>query len=104
MEDFAYLTRIHYKAESDSVWGEHEVDYILIMQKDVTCEPNPNEVQSYRYVNQQQLKELLEQGQRGELKVTPWFQIICDNFLFKWWNSLDSLSAFVDTQVVHKMV
>lgn len=29
----AYLTRIHYKAQSDGVWGEHEIDYILFMQK-----------------------------------------------------------------------
>lgn len=28
-----YLTRIHYKAQSDGVWGEHEIDYILFMQK-----------------------------------------------------------------------
>ncbi len=103
MNDFTFLTRIHYRAESDGIWGEHEVDYILIMQKDVVCEPNPNEVKSYRYVNQQQLRELLEQGERGELKITPWFQIICNTFLFKWWDSLDNLSSFVD-QTVHKMV
>lgn len=24
LDDFAYLTRIHYYAESDSVWAEHE--------------------------------------------------------------------------------
>lgn len=28
-----YLTRIHYKAQSDGVWGEHEIDYILFVQK-----------------------------------------------------------------------
>lgn len=28
-----YLTRIHYKAQSDGVWGEHEIDYILFLQK-----------------------------------------------------------------------
>lgn len=31
-----YLTRIHYKAQSDGVWGEHEIDYILFLQKVAT--------------------------------------------------------------------
>ena len=74
------------------------------MKKDVSCVPNSNEVKSYRYVNQQELKELLEQGQRGQLKVTPWFQIICDKFLFKWWNSLDDLSSFMDADAIHRMI
>lgn len=104
LADFTYLTRIHYKAASDSTWGEHEVDYILFLQKDIGCTPNPNEVMSYKYVNQEQLKLLLERGQRGEVKVTPWFRIICDSFLFKWWNSLDDLSSCVNVDVVHKMI
>lgn len=101
--DFTYLTRIHYKATSDNIWGEHEVDYILFLQKDVSFDPNPNEVMSHKYVNQEELKLLLEQGQRGEVKVTPWFRIICDKFLFKWWNSLDDLSSCVDVDIVHKL-
>jgi len=32
-EELTYLTRIHYKAQSDGVWGEHEIDYILFLQK-----------------------------------------------------------------------
>ncbi len=32
-EEMTYLTRIHYMAQSDGVWGEHEIDYILFMQK-----------------------------------------------------------------------
>ena len=35
-EEMTYLTRIHYKAQSDGVWGEHEIDYILFMQKVVS--------------------------------------------------------------------
>ena len=88
---------------SDSIWGEHEVDYILFLQKDVRVDPNSNEVMSHKYVSQEELKQLLEQGERGEVKVTPWFKIICNNFLFKWWNSLDDLSSFVDMDVIHKL-
>lgn len=62
LEDFHYLTRILYKAENvpkDNKWGEHEIDYILFIQRDVDVEVNPNEVKSYRYVSQQELKDIV---------------------------------------------
>ena len=99
-----YLTRIHYKAESDATWGEHEIDYILVLQKDVPCSANPNEVMSHRYVSQQQLKSLLAEAEQGKGKVTPWFRIICETFLFKWWDSLSDLTSFIDTDTIHRMV
>ena len=67
VDDFHYLTRIHYKAPNvpaDGTFGEHEIDYILFIQKNVDVTANKNEVQSYRYVNQEQLKEFL-----GEIHV-----------------------------------
>ena len=62
MDDFHYLTRIHYQAGNvphDGKWGEHEIDYILFMQHNVTVVPNPNEVKSYRYVSKEELKQLI---------------------------------------------
>jgi isopentenyl-diphosphate delta-isomerase len=49
-EDYTYLTRIHYLAPSDGLWGEHEIDYILFAQKNVEFVPNPNEVSDTMYV------------------------------------------------------
>ncbi len=62
--DFVYLTRIHYQAGSgdandDAVWGEHEVDYILVATKDVELEINPNEVSEAKYVSLAELEEML---------------------------------------------
>ncbi|XP_062848110.1 isopentenyl-diphosphate Delta-isomerase 1 [Trichomycterus rosablanca] len=102
-EEMTYLTRIHYKAESDGVWGEHEIDYILFIQKDVELQPDPNEVKSHRYVSKEELKELLEQAGRGELKITPWFSLIADTFLFKWWDNLQNLKQFTDHEHIHRM-
>ena len=50
IEDFTYLTRIHYLAPSDGLWGEHEIDYILFIKRNVDVEPNPNEVSEVKYV------------------------------------------------------
>jgi isopentenyl-diphosphate delta-isomerase len=104
LEAFTYLTRIHYQAKSDATWGEHEIDYILFIQRDVTVAANPNEVKSHRYVSAEELKQLLgEAGQEGGVTITPWFKAIADKFLFEWWQHLDNLSSFQDHQNIHKM-
>ncbi|XP_066483167.1 isopentenyl-diphosphate Delta-isomerase 1 isoform X2 [Tiliqua scincoides] len=102
-EDMSYLTRIHYKAQSNGIWGEHEIDYILFMQKNVMLNPDPNEIKSYCYVTQEELRELLEKASRNEIKITPWFRLIAETFLFKWWDNLNNLKRFVDHDKIHRM-
>lgn len=102
-EEIFYLTRIHYKAKSDGIWGEHEIDYILFVQKDVTLNPDPNEIQSYCYVTQKELKQLLDKAARNEIKITPWFKLIAETFLFKWWDNLSNLNKFVEHEKIHRM-
>ncbi|KAF2494255.1 isopentenyl-diphosphate delta isomeras-like protein 1 [Lophium mytilinum] len=87
LDDFKFLTRIHYKSPSDGKWGEHEIDYILFIKANVDIEPNPNEVQATRYVSQSDLKAMFEDK---NLKFTPWFKLICNSMLFEWWDHLDS--------------
>ncbi|XP_053914864.1 isopentenyl-diphosphate Delta-isomerase 1 isoform X2 [Cuculus canorus] len=102
-EEISYLTRIHYKAKSDGIWGEHEIDYILFVQKDVTLNPDPNEIRSYCYVTQKELKQLLDKASKNEIKITPWFKLIAETFLFKWWDNLSNLNKFVDHEKIHRM-
>ncbi|KAK7009279.1 isopentenyl-diphosphate Delta-isomerase 1-like isoform X2 [Biomphalaria glabrata] len=107
LEDFHYLTRILYKAENvpqDNKWGEHEIDYILFIQRDVDVVVNPNEVKSYRYVSQQELTEIVEKGNNKELLLTPWFKLIVTNFLQKWWNNLHNIESQADRDTIHRMV
>ncbi|XP_068604068.1 isopentenyl-diphosphate Delta-isomerase 1 [Brachionichthys hirsutus] len=102
-DEMTYLTRIHYKAQSDGVWGEHEIDYILFMQKNVDLNPDPNEIKSHRYVSKEELKEMLEKARRQELQVTPWFSLIAETFLFKWWDNLQDLEQFLDHNNIHRL-
>jgi len=107
LDSFQYLTRIHYRANNvpyDGIWAEHEIDYILFVKRDVTVEPNINEVKSHRYVTQAELKDILDKSTSdGGLLVTPWFRLIVDNFLWKWWNNLDDLSSSRDPNTIHRM-
>ncbi|XP_030054709.1 isopentenyl-diphosphate Delta-isomerase 1 isoform X1 [Microcaecilia unicolor] len=102
-DELKYLTRIYYKAQSDGIWGEHEIDYILFLQKDVTINPDPNEIKSYCYVTKEELKELFKKAEHDEIKVTPWFKLITETFLFKWWDNLHNLNAFEDHDKIHRM-
>nr|XP_018898550.1 PREDICTED: isopentenyl-diphosphate Delta-isomerase 1 [Bemisia tabaci] len=92
-EYFDYLTRIHYFSVGDGTWGEHEIDYILFLKRDVTLSPNSDEVQDVRYVKKDELDRFL-----AELKfpVTPWFELVCKNTLRKWWAGLDNVGQFKD--------
>lgn len=105
LENFHYLTRIHYKAlsgEVQSKWGEHEIDYILILKTkdDIKIDANLNEVRDYKYVSQEALKQMF---QDETLVFTPWFKLICETFLFKWWDNLSNLSEFEDDKI-HRLL
>ncbi|EFW98479.1 isopentenyl-diphosphate delta-isomerase [Grosmannia clavigera kw1407] len=101
IDDFRFLTRIHYKAPSDGKWGEHEIDYILFIKAKVDLAVNENEVQATRYVTPDELKALFEDP---KLSFTPWFKLICNSMLFEWWQNLDSgLDKFTNEQEIRRM-
>ncbi|KAJ0852307.1 putative isopentenyl-diphosphate Delta-isomerase [Helianthus annuus] len=82
VDQFTPLSRMLYKAPSDGKWGEHELDYLLFIVRDVAVNPNPDEVADIKYVNQEQLKELLRKADAGEegLKLSPWFRYVTLRF------------------------
>ncbi|KAK2067005.1 hypothetical protein P8C59_000775 [Phyllachora maydis] len=102
LDDFRFLTRIHYKAPSDGKWGEHEIDYILFIKAKVDLEPNKNEVRATQYVTPETLKKLFADA---SLKFTPWFKLICESLLFEWWQNLDSgLEKYMNEEQIRRMV
>jgi len=102
IEKMRFLTRIHYLSPSgQGLWGEHEIDYILFIFADVDLNVNPNEVKDTRYVSPDEMKEMLKQP---GLQFTPWFSLICQKFLFKWWESLENLDKFNnEREIIHRM-
>jgi len=132
LSDFKYLTRLHYSApdeftrdssvvsaatksgenenESFVCWGESEVDYILFVQckNDVKLNPNEDEIEEVKYVTLQELQSMMStEGESGDiLRWSPWFRIIADNFLTKWWQDLDTTfntDTFVDLGTIHRL-
>ena len=88
LDSFKFMTRIHYLAQSNGDFGEHEIDYVFLIkvihrftlghfvanrtndcaflvgcplaQADVDMDINPNEVAATQYINAAGLHDLLE--------------------------------------------
>ena len=61
-----------------------------------------------KYVNREQLKKLLKKADAGEegLKLSPWFRLVVDNFLFKWWDHVErgDLKEVAAMKTIHKLI
>lgn len=102
------------------------VDYIFFVQKQVVYKLNENEVASVKYMTPAQLRQLIADSkgvfwyQRGwswwfswhtgldpdsGVKLTPWFRMICEHFLFKWWEGslLKGQSIPQDHETIHQL-
>ncbi|XP_030374007.1 isopentenyl-diphosphate Delta-isomerase 1 [Scaptodrosophila lebanonensis] len=98
-ENFHYLTRIHYANKGDGVWGEHEIDYILFLQKDVTLKPNSNEVSEVRFLKRDEIDNAVSQF---SAPMTPWFALILRHRLKQWWDNLHRLKQFEDLHNIQR--
>ncbi len=82
------------------------VDYILFVRADPKVKARENEVCDWRFVSQDELRELMATaGQKG-LRITPWFKLIVENFIYKWWDAFlhGSLHEHVDHNTIHKLI
>jgi len=98
-ENFHYLTRIQYQNNGDGIWGEHEIDYILFVQKDVDLNPNPNEVSEIRYIKRANLDNEIS---NLDALFTPWFLLILKHRLRLWWDNLHQLKKFEDIKNIQR--
>lgn len=100
-EEMQWLTRIHYMDKGNGIFGEHEIDYIIFLQKDVDLDLNPEEVSEVLYVKRKDLRSFLE-----DLKapITPWFSLIVKNQLELWWDNLHQLPKFYDHKTIHRYI
>lgn len=110
MDDLRYMTRILYRAPcDDGIWGEHELDYVFVAQKNVHLNPSVNEIKDVRYVTQSELRDMFNRdGGADGTRLTPWFKHIVNGFGWSWWDSVLSsgaprLSNHEDTVRIHTM-
>lgn len=97
-----FVTRVRYAARSDATWGENEVDYILlarVRRDDAALAPNANEVSATQWVSRARLAALL--ADTADTQITPWFRLLCEHFLFAWWDALAAGRPLADDGKIH---
>ena len=100
LQDFCYLTRIHYQAVGDDIWGEHEIDYVLFLQVNkITLDPNPDEISEIQWISRENITDFV--NNIGS-PLTPWFKLILNHQLPLWWSNLHSLYKFQDHASIHR--
>ncbi|XP_074593477.1 isopentenyl-diphosphate delta isomerase isoform X1 [Brevipalpus obovatus] len=104
IDDIKYITRILYKSPSSKLWGEHELDYILIVHRDVDLKPNPDEVSEAVFLKKDELRSYMEEKEKEGYPISPWFKLIHDKFLYGYWDNLTKLDQFVDHKTIHKLI
>ena len=95
---YKYMGRVHYWAADTlthgphSTWGEHEIDYLLLVRlagsaDELQMEPNAEEVMDVRWVDAGELRAMMDDD---ALRWSPWFREIARQYLYTWWADLDA--------------
>lgn len=102
--EMTYLTRILYSASSSGMWAEHELDYILVLRAKtaIPLSPNSNEVMNIEYVRKEHLDEFISTAKHEGDGITPWFDLIANSLLPKWWDNLENIEIFQDHLNIRK--
>ena len=82
-----------------------QIDYILFVKARVSLEPNMDEVEEARYVTEVELQQMMKPD--SGLKWSPWFRIIAERFLHRWWQDLGQTigsDEHVDLARIHKVL
>ena len=95
LESFHYITRVHYSAESDEVWGEHEIDHVLVClpPAGVKLNLNPNEVDTVEWVDEDGLEAWMKAKEEAGEVFSPWFRGIGERLLHSWWTAVKARDA-----------
>lgn len=100
VEDIHYITRIIYKDEGNGKYGEHELDYILFIQKNVKLKPNPSEISEISFIPRDEFDNFVP-TLTGFW--TPWFSLISQHRLKLWWDHLDNLQEIQEHKKIVKL-
>ena len=119
LDSFTWITRVHYVGASEDaaapaaapVWGEHEIDWILmcVPPARVALAPNANEVMATREFTQAELRAwMARRGPApagGGYDVSPWFAVMEQSgLLYRWWDAVlqRRLDTVLERATIHR--
>lgn len=93
IEHFHFITKMKYTARMNAEWIEREIDHILMIQADVELNPNPNEVADTRWVDADELEQMLIAEDLDNV-IAPWFRCIVARVMTdEWWDAIGDAEA-----------
>jgi isopentenyl-diphosphate delta-isomerase len=103
VKDFILNEKILYRADSDNVFEEYELDYILIGK--ITLEKidlfNKDEVSDVDLVNEKELNGIIKEN---KINITPWFQLILNKRMSDIYKLADLIGSNADIKESEKIV
>jgi len=85
IDKFDFVTKMRYQARQDDDWIEREIDHCLVIHADVELNINPNEVSEIKWVNQEELEDMLVVEDEKNV-IAPWFRCIAARLMNDdWW-------------------
>lgn len=75
--DLKFLFKFQYEAPFNGDWGEHEIDHVFLGYYNGLVQPNPMEVEDFRFLDLDKLRIDVEENAN---KYTPWFKICLGRF------------------------
>jgi len=91
IEDYHFMGKFTYEAPFNDQWGEKELDYCFIIQRDFSLfKFNENEIKEIKWVKRNEIVEFIQNRiDTKKENITPWFEMILKQHFFKWWELLE---------------
>jgi isopentenyl-diphosphate delta-isomerase len=97
IDQYFVSERILYRADSDDIFEEFELDYILLAKlnmdiKEIAKSSNPDEVSDVRLISK---KDLVDEVNSEKMMITPWFKLIVNNKIDEIYETAKNLENIV---------
>ena len=87
IDELHFVTKMLYRARMNPEWIERELDHILVIKADVNLNPNPNEVSEIKWVDKNELADMIETQTEKSGYIAPWFRCIVEDLMSDdWWH------------------
>lgn len=99
LHELKYVTRLYFRHWSHETWGEHEISYHYVLRKDVTLNPNPDEVESIRFISRTNYRNEMASLPRP---LSPWFELFFEKCYQQWWRDLEKIETHYNPKSIQR--
>uniref|UniRef100_A0A0N5AJ68 isopentenyl-diphosphate Delta-isomerase n=1 Tax=Syphacia muris TaxID=451379 RepID=A0A0N5AJ68_9BILA len=102
LSEMHVMGRFIYKAIDKNGWGEHEMDYAIVVPNfDAhSVRINSDEVEMVKSVDRSELKKLIQSGEA----ISPWFSLFLSHrYLYVWWDNLKNLFNLKNLETINRL-